>query len=257
MTQISTFHQLTGKPSVTLATSLRNVARVRQGVILAHLNLDRIDSIVRERTGLGESGETYLVGSLITKNTFISKSQVNTLKFPEGVSSQGIDEAMSGSRGFGLYRNYAEVPVIGMYRWLNDQDLALLVEMHQEEAFAPARQLAGTIVLVGLVSVGMLLVGVSWLTRQLKISGEQLENYSHQLEVKAQEAEAANRAKSEFLANMSHELRTPLNSILGFTQIITRDRSINPSQLEHLEIISRSGEHLLTLINDVLSMAKN
>ncbi|MBW4427840.1 MAG: response regulator [Nostoc desertorum CM1-VF14] len=247
---------LTGKPSVTLATSLRNTAGVRQGVILAHLNLDRIDNIVRERTGLGKSGETYLIGSLITKNTFISKPQVNTQDFPERISSQGIDEAMSGVRGFGLYRNYAGVPVIGMYRWLNDQDLSLLVEMHQEEAFAPARQLAATIVLVGLVSVGGLLIGVYWLMRQLKISREQLENYSYQLEVKAQEAETANRTKSEFLANMSHELRTPLNSILGFTQLITRDRSINPSHLEHLGIISRSGEHLLTLINDVLSMSK-
>ncbi|RCJ19662.1 hybrid sensor histidine kinase/response regulator [Nostoc minutum NIES-26] len=247
---------LTSKPSVTLATPLRNKAGVRQGVILAHLNLNRIDSIVRERTGLGKSGETYLVGSLVTKNTFISKGQANTQDFTEGISSQGIDAAMSGVSGSGLYHNYANVPVIGVYHWLNDQDLALLVEMHQAEAFAPARQLAGSIVLVGLVSVGVLLLGVYWLTRQLKISREQLENYSHRLEVKAQEAEAANRAKSEFLANMSHELRTPLNSILGFTQIMIRDRSINPSQLEHLEIINRSGEHLLTLINDVLSMAK-
>ncbi|HAJ61141.1 MAG TPA: hypothetical protein DCP31_19350, partial [Cyanobacteria bacterium UBA8543] len=69
-------------------------------------------------------------------------------------------------------------------------------------------------------------------------------------------AEVANRAKSEFLANMSHELRTPLNAILGFTQLMSRDRLLNSSQLEHLEIINRSGEHLLTLINDVLSMAK-
>ncbi len=247
---------VTGKPSVTLATPLRDKAGVRQGVILAHLKLDRIDNIVRQRTGLGKSGETYLVSSLKTKNTLISKGQAKTQEFPEGVRSQAIDAAMSGVSGFGLYENYAKVPVVGVYRWLNDQNLALLVEMHQEEAFAPARQLAGTIVLVGLVSVTALLIGVYWLTRQLKISREQLENYSHRLEVKAQEAEAANRAKSEFLANMSHELRTPLNAILGFTQLITRDPSVSPLQMENLEIISRSGEHLLTLINDVLSMAK-
>jgi signal transduction histidine kinase/DNA-binding NarL/FixJ family response regulator len=247
---------VTGKPSVTLAKPLRDAAGLRQGIILAHLNLDRIDQIVRERTGLGESGETYLVGSLVTRNTFISQEQATTQKFPEGISSQGIDEAMSGVSGSGLYQNYAGVPVIGVYRWLNDRDLALLVEMQQEEAFTPARQLAGTIVLVGLVSVGVLSIGVYWLTCQLKISREQLENYSHKLEQKAQEADAANRAKSEFLANMSHELRTPLSTILGFTQLMTRDPSVNPEQLEHLEVISRSGEHLLTLINDVLSMSK-
>lgn len=69
-------------------------------------------------------------------------------------------------------------------------------------------------------------------------------------------AEAANRAKSTFLANMSHELRTPLNAILGFTQLITRDDHLDPRHLEHLHIVSRSGEHLLSLINDVLEMSK-
>ncbi|MUG94346.1 response regulator [Scytonema sp. UIC 10036] len=246
----------TNKPSVTLAAPLRDGNGTRQGVILAHLNLERIDQIVRERKGLGKSGETYLVGSLITQNTFISKEDSNTQEYPEGVSSKGIDDAMSGISGEDLYNNYAKVPVIGVYHWLNDQDLALIIEMHQEEAFLPARQLAGTIVLVGLVSVGFLLIGVYWLTRQLKISRQQLENYSRKLEQKAHEAEAANRAKSEFLANMSHELRTPLNTILGFTQLLTRDPCFQASQLEQLEIISRSGEHLLTLINDVLSMAK-
>jgi PAS domain S-box-containing protein len=72
-----------------------------------------------------------------------------------------------------------------------------------------------------------------------------------------EEAEAANRAKSEFLANMSHELRTPLNAILGFSQLMNRNNSnLNPEQLENLSIITRSGEHLLTLINQVLDLSK-
>ena len=69
-------------------------------------------------------------------------------------------------------------------------------------------------------------------------------------------AETANKAKSVFLANMSHELRTPLNAILGFTQIMNRDSSLKEEQIENLDIISRSGEHLLSLINDVLNMSK-
>ena len=246
----------TGKPAVTYAAPFRDAAGVRQGVISAELNLTRIDQIVREKTGLGETGETYLVGSLAGKNTFISRQQSEPQKLPEEPHSKGIDGAMQGITGSGLYLNYRRVPVIGVYRWLNEQDLALLVEMGQAEAFEPARRLAGTIMLVGLISAGMLFVGVNWLARQLTLSRQQLENYSRQLEQKAQEAEAANRAKSKFLANMSHELRTPLNAILGFTQLLTRASSINPVQLQHLAIISRSGEHLLTLINDVLEMSK-
>ncbi|MEG4105668.1 AAA family ATPase [Microcoleus sp. S13_C5] len=69
-------------------------------------------------------------------------------------------------------------------------------------------------------------------------------------------ADAANKAKSEFLSKMSHELRTPLNAILGFTQVLGRDSSLSHIQQEHIGIISRSGEHLLTLINDVLEMSK-
>jgi PAS domain S-box-containing protein len=69
-------------------------------------------------------------------------------------------------------------------------------------------------------------------------------------------AESANRAKSAFLANMSHELRTPLNAILGFSQLMQRDASLDAEQQENLDIIGRSGEHLLVLINDVLELSK-
>ncbi|MFT4504873.1 ATP-binding protein [Caballeronia sp. 15711] len=69
-------------------------------------------------------------------------------------------------------------------------------------------------------------------------------------------AEAANRAKSEFLANMSHELRTPLNGILGYAQVLGRDRTLSERQRDGLGVIQRSGEHLLALINDILDIAK-
>ncbi|HEY9665610.1 MAG TPA: AAA family ATPase [Coleofasciculaceae cyanobacterium] len=115
----------------------------------------------------------------------------------------------------------------------------------------------------------------------LKHSHEQLEEYSRTLEAKVKErtlelqaknlhlkqeicdrkraeeaAEAANRAKSEFLANMSHELRTPLNGILGYAQIFKKDKKLAEHQRNGIGIIHQCGEHLLTLINDILDLSK-
>ncbi|MFM1841694.1 MAG: hypothetical protein RLZZ490_427, partial [Cyanobacteriota bacterium] len=64
------------------------------------------------------------------------------------------------------------------------------------------------------------------------------------------------QSKSQFLAKMSHELRTPLNDILGFSQVMNRDNTLSAEHRQHLKIINRSGEHLLSLINDVLEMSK-
>ena len=69
-------------------------------------------------------------------------------------------------------------------------------------------------------------------------------------------ADTANRAKSEFLSSMSHELRTPLNAILGFSQVMVRDSSLHNQHQQHVEIINRASEHLLSLINDILEMSK-
>src|SRR5881227_4400858 len=71
-----------------------------------------------------------------------------------------------------------------------------------------------------------------------------------------QSLQQANRAKSVFLANMSHEIRTPMNAILGFSQLMLRDKDLTPQQCQYLSTINRSGEHLLALINDILEMSK-
>jgi signal transduction histidine kinase/CheY-like chemotaxis protein len=130
------------------------------------------------------------------------------------------------------------------------------------------------------IGLGFLLVGAVWGAFNLRLRVIQAQK--RQLEVQVTErtqelndimvelkrskdaAEAANRAKSVFLANISHELRTPLNAILGFSQLMIRsadsgavwDADLDPEQRENLEVIMRSGEHLLGLINDVLEMSK-
>ena len=79
-----------------------------------------------------------------------------------------------------------------------------------------------------------------------------------EIEQKSFELEAASRHKSEFLANMSHELRTPLNAIIGFSEVLSERMfgEINEKQAEYIGDILQSGQHLLSLINDILDLSK-
>jgi signal transduction histidine kinase/HAMP domain-containing protein len=154
-----------GKPAITVATPLFDEDRRRIGVLASHLNLARIDRIILERSGLGESGETYLVNTL---NEFVSASMPGKQDLFAGeVHSQGIDAALNGQDGQGLYKNYRGTPVIGVYRWLEDQDVVLAAEMSQEEAFSDADRLAVSILLIGAVSSLLLATGLALLARQI------------------------------------------------------------------------------------------
>lgn len=100
-------------------------------------------------------------------------------------------------------------------------------------------------------------------TQEIKLANtrmaEEIEERKHledELRHAKDAAETANQAKSAFLANMSHELRSPLNAILGFAQVMARSSTLPSEHQENLGIIRRSGEHLLTLINQVLDLSK-
>ncbi|HEC83723.1 MAG: hybrid sensor histidine kinase/response regulator [Candidatus Parabeggiatoa sp. nov. 2] len=104
--------------------------------------------------------------------------------------------------------------------------------------------------------IGQLGLAFNQMAEDLQRSTHQQLEAKEQAEEAKEQAEIANKAKSVFLANMSHELRSPLNAILGFTQIMTRSQTLSQEHIENIGIISRSGEHLLTLINQVLDLSK-
>ena len=110
-----------------------------------------------------------------------------------------------------------------------------------------------------LSTVGLIFTAYRTRVRSLRLAAQRLEaevdKRTHELRIARDAADSANRAKGSFLANMSHELRNPLSSILGMTGLL-REELASGEHHEYLEMIDRSGEQLLTIINDVLDMAK-
>jgi len=117
--------------------------------------------------------------------------------------------------------------------------------------------------------------GVDYITKPFQIKEVvarvkthlQLRNLQKSLEIKVasrtrdlamalQEAKAANSSKNVFFSQITHELRTPMNAVLGFVQLMQRDKQLSPEQQKYLQIINHSGEHLMALINDVLEVSK-
>lgn len=155
---------VTGRPAITIATPVKDDSGRTIAVVAGDLDLAYIDQLTADRAGLGRTGEAYLVSPF---NDFVSSARFGREEFRRGVFSPGIDAALAGNAGVGVYENYAGTPVIGAYRWNAARELALVVETGQAEAFAPARRLVVTILGIGLVSALMLAGGVYLIARQI------------------------------------------------------------------------------------------
>ncbi|MHC4524268.1 MAG: PAS domain-containing sensor histidine kinase [Planctomycetota bacterium] len=91
--------------------------------------------------------------------------------------------------------------------------------------------------------------------KEIEIRNEQLKAYANEAEDSARQAHLSNKAKSEILASSSHDLRTPMNAIIGFSNLL-RDTEIDDEQIEYVEMINKSANGLLSLINDILDYSK-
>ncbi len=155
---------LTQRPTLTLSHPLVSYPGDTVAVLAANLDVVTIDRILGERLGLGKSGEAYLVDRY---HEFVSGGRFGRDRYPRGVRSVGINAALRHEDGTLEYLNYAGVPVIGAYRWVEDRQMGLIIEIHQAEAYAPARRLAATILGVGILASLVLGIGVWLIARQI------------------------------------------------------------------------------------------
>ena len=154
---------LTGQPTITIATPLFDQDGEEIGQLAADLSLERLDEIVLQATGLGSSGQMYLVGP---GHRFVGQ-RLATGRFAGAVHSRAIDAGLRQQSGHALYADYRGSPVIGSYEWLPGTGTALVAEMSQSSAFAPARRLGLTIGGFGLLVVALLGVGTYLLSRRI------------------------------------------------------------------------------------------
>lgn len=154
---------VTGRPTLTVSTPLKDSAGKSIAVLAAHLNLDRMDELLAQASSSFPL-DIYLVNR---SGEIVSAQRFGTDEFRRGVTSVGIQSALDGGKGVAEYKNYAGVAVIGAFQWMPERELALMVEVRSDDALAPARELLIQIILMGVFAVGLLTVGVYAVTRRV------------------------------------------------------------------------------------------
>jgi signal transduction histidine kinase len=264
------------------------------GVLAGQVNLDVLTEIMQSRTGLGETGETYLVS--LQNNYFLTASRYADEGFIQtrAYHSEGIDRALTGEDGAGTYSDYRGVPAFGVYRWLPGLQAGLLAEIEQTEALAAARQATFTSIAVAVAAA--LLATVIGFAYALQVSGPvarltdaarriaggaleeqvaipvrnelgvlgdtfnamttRLRDTIKTEQIARREAQEASRAKDLFLATMSHELRTPLNAIIGFLSLMMVSGGLDEDNFYMAERSTANSNRLLSLINNILDLSR-
>jgi len=137
------------RPAIAVSTPVINDKGVFLGILVGLVNLDRIEDLMLERSGLGNTGETYLVNRykyMLTDSRFQPGSAMK-----KKIQTPAVEHCLEGGVGDHRYPDYRGVPVIGYYRWLPEHDVCMLAEIDQEEAYQPIEDLLGRVLAIGFI----------------------------------------------------------------------------------------------------------
>ncbi len=152
----SFYYSLRLKQLTTVISSpIEDYAGKTVGVLAARINLDKISGIMLERSGLGETGETYLVNKF---NYMVTESRFEAgLALKQTIYSSAVKDCLKGNSGRRVYSSYRDTPVIGVYRWLPETEACLVAEIGQEEALKPVKELRNV---MAVVNIGVLILTI-------------------------------------------------------------------------------------------------
>jgi len=134
------------KPSMVISTPIEGDGGNNLGVLVGRIKLEEVSEIMSERSGLGETGETYLVNKfnfLVTKSRFIED-----IEFKKVIYTDAVRECLKGKNGHKHYDDYRGIPVGGIYTWIDEREICLIAKINQEEAFEPIKRLRYELLLI-------------------------------------------------------------------------------------------------------------
>jgi two-component system NtrC family sensor kinase len=242
------------RPVMTVATPIKDDEGNLLGVLSGKLGLNDIDEMMHERSGLGETGEVYLLNRFYYHVSDPKLKGGEPLK--DEIHSPGIDECIGGKSTTGIYKNYEEKDVFGAYKWLDERELCIVAEMSKGEVYSPIYGLRNVVVAAILILMGGLIFFVPPIARTMtnplmqlvKGAGEIGKGrFEHRIKVKTDDeigtlSEAFNKMaedidttqkqliQSEKMASLgqlsagvAHEINNPLANISLNAQMLLQD----------------------------------
>lgn len=268
---------------------------VSLGVFGAHMKLDAIDDIVDQVSGLGDTGETYLISRT---HQFLSESRfVQGSRFNLTVNTDQTEAVFKGlEAGHQVYKNYRNAEVIGVFHNLSDRNMALFVEIETSEVYAPLKSflvitafivfLLGTalvVVIVGMARLylkpfNVLIQGVKTFGEgdldkridiqthdEIKVLADTFNRMAHSIQDSIVKLQKLDKMKSEFLMIASHNLRTPLSIMNDYIDTMRSLGKANDEDIskmidvlqDNTKRLAAFSENMLTIANLEVEKADN